>query len=66
MKEETFKDKKVHGEVLYDHMNEQGDYVIHVYEIVTDNPETGEGHTATWGWYAVDPITGEIKDDLIR
>lgn len=43
--------------VQYDH-EEQGRYVIHVYEIV------GEGeasHTATLGWYYVNPKTQEIE-----
>ncbi|WP_407270794.1 LysM peptidoglycan-binding domain-containing protein [Radiobacillus sp. PE A8.2] len=40
--------------VDYDH-TENGQYVIHVYDIVNN-------HTATRGWYLVDPITGEITD----
>ncbi|MCM3289271.1 hypothetical protein M3661_03920 [Paenibacillus sp. MER 180] len=35
-------------------------YVIQVYEIVIDNPKTGEGHTTTFGWYYVDKITKEV------
>lgn len=43
--------------VDYDH-DEGGRYVIHVYEIVGD----GEmAHTATWGWYYVDPQTKKIE-----
>lgn len=43
--------------VDYDH-DEGGRYVIHVYEIVGD----GEmAHTATWGWYYVDPKTKKIE-----
>ncbi|WP_456272369.1 hypothetical protein [Bacillus sp. AK031] len=42
--------------VEYDHM-EQEQYVIHVYDQVED----GEGsHTATIGWYKVDPVSEEI------
>jgi hypothetical protein len=52
--------------VEFDHLNDLGDYVIHVYEIVIDDPATGEGHTATWGWYGVNPITREIYDELFR
>ena len=48
--------------VEYDHDNENGDYVIHVYEVVIDDPETKEGHTATWGWYGVDPDNGFVYD----
>jgi hypothetical protein len=48
--------------VEYDHDNENGDYVIHVYDIVIDNPETKEGHTATRGWYGVDPDNGFVYD----
>ncbi|EZP75192.1 hypothetical protein H839_16868 [Parageobacillus genomosp. 1] len=50
--------------VKYDHDNEKGHYVIHVYEFVVDNPETGEGHTATVGWYAVDPKSKRVYNVL--
>ncbi|KIL35029.1 hypothetical protein SD71_15265 [Cohnella kolymensis] len=46
--------------VEYDH-NEGAEYLIHVYEVVIDDPNTGEGHTATWGWYYVNPKTGGIR-----
>ncbi|PYY28233.1 stalk domain-containing protein [Paenibacillus illinoisensis] len=36
-------------------------YVVHVYEIVIDDEETGEGHTATYGWYYVDKSSGKIS-----
>lgn len=35
-------------------------YVIHVYENVVDDAATGEGHTATYGWYYVNKKTGAI------
>lgn len=35
-------------------------YVVHVYENVVDDAATGEGHTATYGWYYVDKTTGAI------
>ncbi|MFJ8526951.1 hypothetical protein [Bacillus sp. NPDC094106] len=38
-------------------LKEQGDYVIHVYEVVTNGEES---HTATWGWYAVNPKTKKV------
>lgn len=44
--------------------NELGDYFIHVYTITTY--ENGEGHTATWGWYGVNPLTREVYDDMQR
>ncbi|MBX0358958.1 hypothetical protein [Halobacillus sp. Nhm2S1] len=50
--------------VEYDHDNQHGDWVYQVYEVVIDNPETKEGHTATWGWYAVDPNTGYIYNNM--
>lgn len=50
---------KLHIE--YDHMD--GDnYIIHVYEVVIDDPETQIGHTATYGWYGVNKKTKEIYD----
>lgn len=45
----------------YDH-DESGKYVFHLYEIV--QPEGEVGHTATVGWYAVDPNTGEVTDNM--
>jgi tetratricopeptide (TPR) repeat protein len=50
--------------VVYDHDNEKGDYVIHVYEFVVDNPSTNEGHTSTWGWYGVNKNTKVIYDAM--
>ncbi|MEB2292270.1 hypothetical protein [Priestia megaterium] len=48
--------------VTYDHLDDSGNYIIHVYESVIDNEETGEGHTATQGWYQVSPSDGSITD----
>lgn len=48
--------------VAYDHVDDSGNYIIHVYENVVDNEETGEGHTATQGWYQVSPSDGSITD----
>ncbi|MED3866219.1 hypothetical protein [Priestia megaterium] len=48
--------------VEYDHFDDSGNYIIHVYESVVDNEETGEGHTATQGWYQVSPSDGSITD----
>lgn len=43
-----------------DSIDEDGNYYIQVYEVVIDNKKTGEGHTATFGWYTVDKYTGKI------
>lgn len=48
--------------VAYDHVDDSGNYIIHVYENVVDNEETGEEHTATQGWYQVSPSDGSITD----
>ena len=48
--------------VEYDHLDDSGNYIIHVYENVVDNEETGEEHTATQGWYQVSPSDGAITD----
>ncbi|MGX4610422.1 hypothetical protein [Priestia sp. JNUCC 25] len=48
--------------VAYDHVDDSGNYIIHVYENVVDNEETGEGHTATQGWYQVSPSDGSITN----
>ncbi|WP_156183168.1 hypothetical protein [Mesobacillus campisalis] len=52
--------------VEYDHHTSEGHFVIHLYEVVIDDPETREGHTATYGWYGVVPETGEVYDYLLR
>ncbi|PFW71952.1 hypothetical protein COL23_27330 [Priestia aryabhattai] len=46
--------------VTYDHVDDSGNYIIHVYENVVDNEETGEEHTATQGWYQVSPSDGSM------
>ncbi|USD13825.1 hypothetical protein ND894_17750 [Priestia megaterium] len=48
--------------VTYDHLDDSGNYIIHVYENVVDNEDTGEEHTATQGWYQVSPSDGSITD----
>ena len=48
--------------VEYDHLDDSGNYIIHVYENVVDNEDTGEEHTATQGWYQVSPSDGSITD----
>ncbi|MET3684125.1 cytoskeletal protein RodZ [Alkalibacillus flavidus] len=43
--------------IIFDHHNDAGDWVVHVYEVV----ERKEGsHQATFGWYIVDQNSGEV------
>lgn len=50
--------------VELDGIGSDGQYVIHAYNVVIDDEETGEGHTATVAWYTVDPIDGTMVDQL--
>lgn len=47
--------------VEYDH-DEGNNFIIHVYEVVVDDPNTMEGHTATWGWYGVNKNSRIVYD----
>jgi hypothetical protein len=47
--------------VELDNIDQDGNYSIHVYEVVIDDKKTGEGHTATYNWYTVDKYTGAIS-----
>jgi hypothetical protein len=38
------------------------DYLVHLYEFVIDEPDTGMGHTVTYGWYTVDRKSGAILE----
>lgn len=38
-----------------------GNYLIHLYEFVIDDTDTGIGHTVTYGWYWVDQYSSEIS-----
>lgn len=40
--------------------DDTGYYLIHLYEFVLDEEDTGIGHTVTYGWYRVNPCSGEI------
>ena len=40
-------------------------YLIHLYEFVVDEEDTGIGHTVTYGWFAVDRRTGEIEERMV-
>jgi hypothetical protein len=48
--------------IEYDHTDEKGHYVIHVYTLVLHDSELMEGHTVTYGWYEVDPINGGVYE----
>ena len=45
---------------VYDHDDENGNYVIHVYELIDKGTE--REHNATYGWFAVEPSTGNVLD----
>ena len=45
--------------VVVDHVDENGNYVVQVYEVV-DNGDVG--HTATLGWYIVNQAEGTIQE----
>lgn len=38
-----------------------GHYLFHLYEFVLDDIDSEIGHTVTYGWYWVDPNTGDIR-----
>lgn len=46
--------------VYEDTEDSSGYYIFHLYEFVLDDQETGIGHTVTYGWYWVNPSTGDI------
>jgi hypothetical protein len=48
--------------LVYEGAPEDEKYLIHLYEFVLDDPDTGIGHTVTYGWYTVDKATGIITD----
>ena len=50
--------------LVYEGIQEEKEYLIHLYEFVLDDPDTGIGHTVTYGWYTVDKITGFITDQM--
>lgn len=59
---EYIKEEAVEIELSYsfDGEDANGDYRIQVFELVGDGD--GQSHTATYGWYLVNPETGEITD----
>lgn len=50
--------------VEYNGQDDNGNYIFQIYEMILDDPTSGEGHTATWGWYGVNKQTGEVFDAL--
>jgi len=50
--------------VEYAHDDEKGHYVIQVYQTVVNNFQSGDSYTSTYGWFVVNPNTGEIKSLL--
>ncbi|OAT81609.1 hypothetical protein A6P54_12605 [Bacillus sp. MKU004] len=62
VKDEIMISNNQNVKIQFDHENSQGLYLIRVYEVVIDNPDTNEGHTVTWGWYTVNPETKEILE----
>ncbi len=56
----SYKFKNSNYMIQYDSKINNQLHLIHQYEFVIDNPETGEGHTATSNWYKVDIVTNEI------
>lgn len=50
--------------LVYEGVQEENYYLIHLYEFVLDEPDTGIGHTVTYGWYTVDKMTGAITEQL--
>lgn len=39
------------------------EYIVHLYEVVIDDPIENLGHTVTYGWYRIDRNTGEITEN---
>ncbi|MDF2539060.1 MAG: hypothetical protein K0S76_2081 [Herbinix sp.] len=49
--------------LIYEGMEQEDNYLFHLYEFVLDEPETGIGHTYTYGWYTVNRNTGVVTDN---
>ncbi|GEM_PF-5844685 len=56
----TYKYRNSNYMIQYDSIMNDQYHLIHEYEFVIDDPESGEGHTSTGNWYQVDIFTGEI------
>lgn len=55
-----YKLKDVDYYLVYEGVVEEYYYLYHLYEFVLDEPDTGVGHTVTYGWYWVDKKTGMV------
>lgn len=55
------KQRGVTGNIEYDRM-EDGEHIIHVFELVPDSDDSG--HTATFNWYHVNAKTGKISKEF--
>lgn len=55
--------------VEVDHEDEFGCFVVHCYDVVSDDEVTGSGHTATCNWYSINKYTlygnDTISDEFI-
>ncbi|UFJ40172.1 copper amine oxidase N-terminal domain-containing protein [Brevibacillus humidisoli] len=50
--------------VEYHHTNENGHYVIHVYSEYVNNFSTGDSYTRSYGWFVVNPSSGDVQKIL--
>lgn len=50
--------------VMEDYDDTENYYLIHLYEFVIDELDTGIGHTVTYGWYKVYKDTGQILEQV--
>jgi len=55
------KARGVTGNIEYDRL-ENGEHVIHVFELVPDGDDSG--HTATFNWYHVNAKTGKVSKEF--
>lgn len=46
--------------VEYDHDDENGNYVIHIYKEVINNFQSGDSYISTYGYFIVNPNSGAI------
>lgn len=61
-KDYYYKDPEFNFYLVYEGMEDKKTkYLIHQYEFVVDEEDTGLGHTYTYGWYLVDKKTGVIS-----
>lgn len=57
-----YKDPEYNFYLVYEGMEDhRTKYLIHHYEFVIDDENTGIGHTYTYGWYQVDKKSGAIS-----